>query len=136
MPIEIINPDALGKPAAPYSILTRVHRGSELLFLCGLAAGDGPSDGSPGLDEFDRQCHQVFRSIGTALASAGAGYANIVQFTTYLVDRADIARFRSYRQREFPRLFPNKVYPPNTLAVVSALADEHYRIEVHTIAAL
>jgi enamine deaminase RidA (YjgF/YER057c/UK114 family) len=136
MPIEITNPDALGKRAAPYSILTRVHAGSELLFLSGLAAGDGPPEESEGLDVFDRQCHQVFRSIGAALASAGAGYANIVQFTTYLVDRADIPRFRSYRQREFPRLFPNKIYPPNTLAVVSALADEHYRIEVHTIAAL
>lgn len=136
MPIEIANPDAFGKRTAPYSILTRVHAGSELLFLCGLAADDGPREDSQGLDEFDRQCHQVFRSIGSALASAGAGYHNIVQFTTYLVDRADIARFRSYRQREFPKLFPNKVYPPNTLAVVSALADEHYRIEVHTIAAL
>jgi len=135
MAIEIYNPDTLGQRTGLYSVMTRV-RGGELLFLCGMAADDGEPDKSTGLDEFDRQCHRVYRSIGAALASAGASFANIVQFTTYLVDSADIARFKEYRKREFPRLFPNKAYPPNTLVVVSALADEHYRIEVQTIAAL
>ena len=135
MSIEIYNPDTLGKPTGLYSVMTRV-RGGELIFLCGMAGDDGEPDNSPGLDEFDRQCNQVYRSIGAALASAGASYANIVQFTTYLVDTADIPRFMAYRKREFPRLFPNKVYPPSTLVVVSALADEHYRIEVQAIAAL
>jgi len=135
MPIEIYNPDTLRRPTGLYSVMTRV-RGGELIFLCGMAGDDGEPDNTPGLDEFDRQCSQVYRSIGAALASAGASYANIVQFTTYLVDTADIPRFMVYRKREFPKLFPNKVYPPSTLVVVSALADEHYRIEVQTVAAV
>src|SRR5262249_13164266 len=117
-----------------YSVMTRV-RGGELIFLCGMAdEGDSPSSSSA--DAFDQQCYQVYRNIGLALASVDASFANIVQFTTYLVDTADIPRFASYRKREFPQLFPNKVYPPSTLLVVSGLADKHYRIEVQAIAAL
>jgi enamine deaminase RidA (YjgF/YER057c/UK114 family) len=135
MPLEIYNPPSLKMSPGLYSVMTRVRPGSELIFLCGMA-DEGDSRGSPLRDEFDRQCDAVYKNIGAALASVGAGFANIVQFTTLLVDKADIARFREYRKREFPRLFPDKAYPPSTLLVVSGLADEHYRIEVQTIAAL
>ena len=133
MSVETLNPEALGNRTGLYSVLSRV-RGGELLFLCGMT-GEGAPD-SPGADDFERQCHEIYRDIGVALASAGANYGNIVQFTTYLVDSADIPRFMNWRKREFPRLFPNKGYPPNTLAVVSALVDKRYRIEVQTVAAL
>ena len=36
MPIEISNPDTLGRPTGLYSVMTRV-RGGELIFLCGMA---------------------------------------------------------------------------------------------------
>jgi enamine deaminase RidA (YjgF/YER057c/UK114 family) len=134
MPIEICNPASLKMSPGLYSVMTRV-RGGELIFLCGMAA-EGDSSASPLIDDFDRQCDQVYRNIGAALASIGASFANIVQFTTYLVDSADIPRFANYRKREFPRLFPSKAYPPSTLLVVSGLADKHYRIEVQTVAAL
>jgi enamine deaminase RidA (YjgF/YER057c/UK114 family) len=134
MPIEICNPPSLKMSPGLYSVMTRV-RGGELIFLCGMA-DEGDSAASSSVDAFDQQCYQVYRNIGLALASVGAGFANIVQFTTYLVDSADIPRFANYRKREFPQLFPNKVYPPSTLLVVSGLADKHYRIEVQAIAAL
>lgn len=134
MPVEIYNPDTLEERKGLYSLMTRV-RGGDLIFLCGITADDDAGK-SPGVDEFERQCGDVYRKIGAALASAGAGYANIVQFTTYLTDSADIPRFMGFRKREFPRLFPNKLYPPNTLAIVTALVDKKYRIEVQTVAAL
>ena len=134
MSIEICNPPSLKMSPGLYSVMTRV-RGGELIFLCGMA-DEGESAAPPSVDAFDHQCDQVYRNIGLALASVGASFANIVQFTTYLVDKADIPRFAHYRKREFPRLFPNKVYPPSTLLVVSGLADEHYRIEVQAIAAI
>jgi hypothetical protein len=42
----------------------------------------------------------------------------------------------AYRLREFPRLFANAVYPPNTLLIVDRLVQEPFLIEVQTIAAL
>ena len=60
----------------------------------------------------------------------------MVEFTTYLVHSQDIAKFTAYRLREFPRLFANGVYPPNTLLIVDRLVQEPFLIEVHTVAGL
>ncbi|MBM3386018.1 MAG: RidA family protein, partial [Betaproteobacteria bacterium] len=40
------------------------------------------------------------------------------------------------RLREFPRMFPDGKYPPNTLLVVDRLVQEQFLVEVQTIAAL
>jgi hypothetical protein len=42
----------------------------------------------------------------------------------------------AYRTREFPRLFTNGAYPPNTLLMVDRLVREEFLIEVSVIAAL
>jgi enamine deaminase RidA (YjgF/YER057c/UK114 family) len=132
--IKIINPDVLGKPLGQYSQITRV-KASEFLFIAGQVATD-QSGKTVGADDFDAQCTQVFANIAAALACQGAGFANVVEFTTYLVHSQDIARFMAYRLREFPRLFPNGVYPPNTLLIVDRLVQEPLLIEVQTVAAL
>ena len=38
-----------------------------------------------------------------------------------------------WREREFPRLFPDRRYPPNTLLVVSALANDDLLLEVQAL---
>ena len=124
--IKIGNVEALGKPLGQYSHLARVKAG-EFLFIAGML--------SPG-ESFDAQCSGVFDQIGKALESAGAGWGNVVQFTTYLVHSQDIPRFMQWRLREFPRLFPNGAYPPNTLLVIDRLVGEQYLIEVQAVAAL
>jgi len=60
---------------------------------------------------------------------------NVVQFTTYLIDDDDIAKFMAWRKRQFPTLFPSGNYPPNTLLIVSRLVNPAFRLEVQTIAA-
>ena len=125
--ITIQNVEALGKPLGQYLHLTRVKNASETLYIAGmLAAGE----------DFDTQCSGVFAQIEKALASAGAGWKNVVQFTTYLVHSQDIPKFMQWRVREFPRLFPSGSYPPNTLFIIDRLVQEQYLIEVQTVAAL
>src|SRR5256714_7799197 len=124
--IKIYNVDALGKPLGQYSHVTRV-RATEYLFIAGMLA---PGDG------FDAQCSGVFAQIGVALKSAGAGWGNVVQFTTYLVHSQDIPKFMAWRLREFPRLFSNGVYPPNTLLIIDRLLQEQFLVEVPTVAPL
>jgi enamine deaminase RidA (YjgF/YER057c/UK114 family) len=132
--IKIVNPDVLGKPMGQYSQITRV-KASEFLFIAGQLAGD--KDGNiVGADDFDRQCRQVFANIEAALTSQGATWANVVQFTTYLVHAQDIAKFMAFRLREFPRIFPSGAYPPNTLLIVDRLVQEPFLVEVQAIAAL
>jgi enamine deaminase RidA (YjgF/YER057c/UK114 family) len=135
--IKILNPDSLGKPLGQYSQITRV-RASEFLFIAGQVGIDNSGadkDGKTPAD-FDGQCAQVFANIGAALASQGASFANLVEFTTYLVHSQDIPKFMAYRTREFPKLFAGGAYPPNTLLMIDRLVQEQFLIEVSAVAAL
>lgn len=125
--IKIGNVEALGKPLGQYSHLARVKHASETLYIAGMLA--------PG-EDFDAQCTGVFRQIEAALGATGAGWASVAQFTTYLVHSQDIPKFMAWRLREFPRMFPDGKYPPNTLLVIDRLVGEQFLIEVQTIAVL
>ena len=131
--IKIVNPDTLGKPLGQYSHLTRV-KASEFLFIAGQVGVH--KDGKLAGDDFEAQCAQTFVNIEAALQSQGAGWANVVEFTTYLVHSQDISKFMAYRLREFPKMFSNGAYPPNTLLMIDRLVQEPLLIEVSTVAAL
>ena len=124
--IKIYNVEALGKPVGPYSHVARV-KSAETLYIAGmLAAGD----------TFEKQCAAVYAQIEQALKSAGAGWRNVVQFTTYLVHSQDIAVFYRWREQNYPKIFPDGKYPPNTLLIIDRLVQEQFLIEVQTVAAL
>jgi enamine deaminase RidA (YjgF/YER057c/UK114 family) len=124
--IRIYDVDALGKPVGPYSHVARV-KAAETLYIAGmLAAGE----------TFEAQCAAVYAQIEKALQSAGAGWGNVVQFTTFLVHSQDIAKFYRWREREYPKMFPDGKYPPNTLLVIDRLVQEQFLIEIQTIAAI
>ncbi len=125
--IRIENVDALGKPLGQYSHMARVRNARETLYVAGMVA--------PG-EDFEAQCSGVFRGIEAALKSAGAGWGSVAQFTTYLVHSQDIPKFMAWRLREFPKMFPDGKYPPNTLLMIDRLVQEQFLIEVQTIAAI
>jgi enamine deaminase RidA (YjgF/YER057c/UK114 family) len=132
--LNIYNPDELGPPMGQYTHVTRV-KANEFLFIAGMLSGDSKGN-VIGDGDFDAQTAQVFRNVEAALKSAGASWANVVQFTTYLVHSQDIPKFMAYRLREFPKMFPNGKYPPNTLLIVDRLVKEQFLVEVQTIAAV
>ncbi len=132
--IDIYNPNELGPPLGQYTHVTRV-KANEFLFIAGMLSAN--RDGVViGEGDFDAQTKQVFLNVEAALRSAGASWRNVVQFTTYLVHSQDIPRFMDFRLREFPAMFPDGVYPPNTLLMVDRLVKEPFLVEVQTIAAL
>jgi enamine deaminase RidA (YjgF/YER057c/UK114 family) len=130
--IKLSNPDTLPKPAGTYSHVARVKAG-ELLFIAGQVAVDG-SGKVVGAD-IETQAEQVFQNIRAALQSEGADFQHVVQLTTYLVDAADIPKFRKYRESAYPRFFPDGKYPPNTLLVIDQLVSKEVRLEIAAIAA-
>jgi len=125
--IRIENIEALGKPVGPYSHVARVKGAAETIYIAGML--------SPG-EDFDAQCSGAFRQIETALKACGGGWKNVVQFTTFLVHSQDIAKFYAWRQREYPKMFPDGNYPPNTLLIIDRLVQEQFLIEIQTIAAI
>jgi enamine deaminase RidA (YjgF/YER057c/UK114 family) len=132
--INIYNPSALGAPLGQYSHVTRV-KANEFLFIAGMLSGDAAGN-IVGADNFDAQTTQVFRNVEAALKSAGASWRNVVQFTTFLVHSQDIPKFMAFRLREFPKMFPDGKYPPNTLLMVDRLVQEPFLVEVQTVAAI
>jgi enamine deaminase RidA (YjgF/YER057c/UK114 family) len=132
--INIYNPSELGPPMGQYSHVTRV-KANEFLFIAGMLAGDAAGN-IVGAGDFDAQTTQVFRNVEAALKSAGASWRNVVQFTTFLVHSQDIPNFMAFRLREFPKMFPDGKYPPNTLLMVDRLVQEPFLVEVQTVAAI
>jgi len=132
--INIHNTDSLGAPLGQYMHVTRV-KASEFLFLAGMLPANKAGNIVGELD-FDAQCVQVFANIEAALTAEGVDWSNIVQFTTYLVGSQWIPQFMTYRLREFPGMFPDGRYPPNTLLIVDRLVQEPFLVEVQAIAAV
>ncbi len=132
--IKIYNLRELGTPLGQYSQVARVTA-NEFLFIAGMVATDASSK-LVGEGDFFAQCKQTFANIEAALRSANAGWEHVVQFTTYLVHSQDIAKFMDFRRREFPAMFKNGVYPPNTLLMIDRLVKEAFLLEVQTVAAL
>ncbi|HLL26573.1 MAG TPA: RidA family protein [Xanthobacteraceae bacterium] len=132
--IKIYSPPELAKPVGPYNHVA-VAGGARLVFIAGQVAVD-KSGKLVGEGDIQKQCAQVFANLAAALASAGASWANVVQSITYLVRASDIAGIYEYRLREFPKMFPGGLYPPNTLLVVNRLVNEKYLLEIQAMAAV
>jgi 2-iminobutanoate/2-iminopropanoate deaminase len=131
--IKIFNPAGLAKPPATYSHIAQAKT-QQVVFI----AGQVPTDAAGnvvGKGDIEAQAAQVYANIHTALRAVGADWANVVQFTSFLTRAEDSAAFRAWRNREFPKMFPGGS-PPNTLLIISRLADPDYLLEVQTIAAL
>ena len=110
------------RQAARAILADDAREGVGIIFIAGQVGVD--KDGKVvGADDFDAQCVQTFANIEAALKSRGAGWSNVVQFTTYLVHSQDIPKFMKYRLREFPKMFSNGAYPPNTLLMVDRLVQ-------------
>lgn len=133
--IQMSNPSGVAAPLGQYSHVARVKNHQELIFVAGQLPVD--SEGNViGQHDFDLQCAQVYANIRSILGELGANLSNVVQFTTYVTDDEYIPLIRGWRRREFPTMFADGAFPPNTLLVVDRLADEAFMLEVQTIAAI
>ena len=133
--IEIYNPDSVSPPAGTYSHVARVPPGATLVAIAGQVA-IRPDGSFVGDGDIEAQCTQAYANLEACLAAAGGGWSNVIQTMTFLTRREDIPGLRTWRNREFPRFYPDGRYPPNTLLVVSGLAAEEMLLEVQALAAI
>jgi enamine deaminase RidA (YjgF/YER057c/UK114 family) len=80
------------------------------------------------------QAAQAMRNVGLALAAVGAGFADIVKITTYVVNyrpehRAIIGKARS-------PFFTGGERPASTLVGVAALAMPEWLVEIEAVAVI
>lgn len=89
-----------------------------------------------GVGDFERQFRQVYRNLGAILKEYGAGFGDVVQLTTYLVNSRDLPVFHRLRAQLYRKLYPRGDYPPNTLLVIDRLVLEDLLLEVEALVAL
>ena len=128
------NPATAPRPLGAYSHAVKVTAGS-MLYVAGQVGVDANGN-LVGPGDVAAQTRQVLHNIGCVLTGAGASFANVVEFTTYLVGRESIQPFIDARTQVFPGLYPSGDYPPNTLLIISGLVLEEFLVEISAVAAL
>jgi enamine deaminase RidA (YjgF/YER057c/UK114 family) len=128
----VLTPTGDGKPIGMYSA-GFVADPARLVFVAGQVAIDAEGR-IVGAADLKAQASQVYRNLAAVLAEAGCTLRDVVKFTTFLVRNEDWAPFAEWRKAEYPRLFPDGVYPANTGVVVRELARPELLLEVEAIA--
>lgn len=124
------NPEELG---SPYGLYSQIASGDgKLYFVAGQLAVDGDGE-IIGKGDLAAQLREVFRRIAVAAESVGLSLYDVAQFTTYVAGPERIREFYAAREVLFKEVYPDGVYPPNTLLAVSGLADPELLVEVQAV---
>jgi 2-iminobutanoate/2-iminopropanoate deaminase len=122
---------ALGPPLGLYSHGMTAGPG-ELVVVAGqvgMAAGQVVGPGDVG-----KQTRQALANIEAVLRAAGSSMRDVVRLQTFLTNADDIEGFMAARRDAFPAYFPDGVYPPNTLLIVSRLVNPELLVEIEAMA--
>lgn len=122
---------ALGPPLGLYSHGMTAGPG-ELVVVAGqvgMAAGQVVGPGDVG-----KQTRQALANVEAVLLAAGASMRDVVRLQTFLTNADDIEGFMAARREAFPAYFPDGVYPPNTLLIVSRLVNPELLVEIEAMA--
>ncbi len=128
---KIDSPNGVHQPPGKYSHSSRAE--GPLIVIAGQVALDVEGE-LVGQDDVAAQTRQVFRNMQAVLAGSGTSYANVIEFTYYIVGRENLQGFMDARTAIFDEAYPNGDYPPATLLVVGGLANEQFLVEVSALA--
>jgi enamine deaminase RidA (YjgF/YER057c/UK114 family) len=125
--IRFINPAGLVRSPA-YTQVVEVATPGPTVYISG-QLGTAP-DGKLAGRDFRAQAEQVFANLGTALASVGAGFFDIVKIDSYLADIAHLPILREVRALHLNPMAP----PASTTIAVSGFALAGALLEVEAVA--
>ena len=128
---RVITPREFGKPLGMYSHGMAVPAG-EIVVVAG-QVGTRRAGELAGPD-VEAQTTQAFDNVRAVVEAAGCSMRDVVRLQTFLTSADDIAGFMKARQDVFAAYFPDGVYPPNTLLVVSRLVRPELRAEIEAMA--
>ena len=78
------------------------------------------------------QARQCWRNLTAILAHFGATPRHILKTTTFMTHSA----YRPLVAEARDELFAEPPYPPNTLVVVTSLAEPHFLVEIEAVAVI
>ncbi len=130
MATQHINPSGVAAPNRYTHVV--VAQGGRTVYLSGQIALD--ATGNVVGSDLATQGEQVFENIKTCLASVGGSFADVVKFTTFVVNfkPEDLATISALRAKYIPAENP----AASTLVGVQALALPQLLIEIECVAVL
>jgi enamine deaminase RidA (YjgF/YER057c/UK114 family) len=128
---KVIAPKSLGAPLGMYSH-GMVTPAGELVFVAG-QVGIAPN-GQVAQGDVIAQTKQALENVRAVVEAVGCTMRDIVRLQTFLTSADAIPAFMKARGEVFPGYFPDGVYPPNTLLVISRLVRPDLLVEVEAMA--
>jgi 2-iminobutanoate/2-iminopropanoate deaminase len=132
MPPKAITSDALGPTLGMYSH-GMVAPAGEIVVVAGQVGMDAKGS-VVGPGDVVAQTKRAFANIEAVLGAAGSGMRDVIRFQTFLVYRSDIDGFMQARREVFGGYYPDGIYPPNTILVVSRLVQPELLVEIEAMA--
>jgi len=129
--MKTITPKGFGAPMGMYSYGV-VAPGGELVVVAG-QTGTSPA-GHLAAGDIVAQTKQALENVRAVVEAGGCAMRDVIRLQTFLTRAGDIPGFMSARSEVFPRYFPDSVYPPNTLLVISGLARPEMLVEIEAAA--
>jgi len=126
-----ILPKGFGAPIGMYSH-GMIAPGGELLVVAGQVGMS--ADGQVAVGDVVAQTKRALENVRAVVEAGGATMRDVVRLQTFLTRADDISGFMKARGELFPEYFPDRVYPPNTLLVVSRLVRPELLVEIEAIA--
>ena len=128
---KAVTPKKFGAPLGMYSH-GMVAPGGEILVVAGqVGMGQG---GEVAGGDVVAQTKQALDNVRTVVEAAGCSMRDIVRLQTFLTHAGDIPGFMKARAEVFPGYFPDGVYPPNTLLIISSLVKPELLVEIEAMA--
>ena len=128
---KAVTPKKFGAPLGMYSH-GMVAPGGEILVVAGqVGIGQG---GEVAAGDVVAQTKQALDNVRAVVEAAGCSMRDIVRLQTFLTHAADIPGFMKARAEVFPGYFPDGVYPPNTLLIISSLVKPELLVEIEAMA--
>lgn len=126
-----VTPKALGAPLGMYSH-GMIAAGGALVVVAGQVGIDGA--GRLAGTDVAAQTRQALENVRAVVEAGDCAMRDVVRLQTFLTRADDIAGFMKARSEVFPEYFPDGVYPPNTLLVISRLVRPELLVEIEALA--
>ena len=128
---KAVTPKKFGAPLGMYSH-GMVAPGGELVVVAGqVGVGQG---GEVAAGDVVSQTKRALDNVRAVVEAAGCSMRDIVRLQTFLTHAEDIDGFMKARAEVFPGYFPDGVYPPNTLLIISRLVKPELLVEIEAMA--
>jgi 2-iminobutanoate/2-iminopropanoate deaminase len=128
---KAVTPKKFGAPLGMYSH-GMVAPGGEIVVVAGQVGIRQGGEVAGG--DVVAQTKQALDNVRAVVEAAGCSMRDIVRLQTFLTHAADIPGFMKARAEVFPGYFPDGVYPPNTLLIISSLVKPELLVEIEAMA--